>query len=222
MNATQHITETGQQKPSYSKSEEIASSITHGLGAALSIAGLIYLLVHASGSGEIWHWVSFLVYGLSMFFLYLNSTLYHSITHPKVKHVLRVLDHASIYLLIAGTYTPFLLISLRNTLGWSMFVTVWVIALVGMAFTPLFLKRFKKLSLFSYIFMGWLSVVLIYELFQVLPLQGLLWLISGGVVYTAGTVFYMWKSMKFSHPIWHMFVLGGSACHFISVSQLVA
>ncbi len=204
----------------YTRAEEIASSFTHGVGALLSILGLIYLIHLALNSHDVWHWVGFFVYGLSMFVLYLNSTLYHSIQHPKVKHVLRVLDHASIYLLIAGTYTPFLLISLRSPFGWTMLVLIWFIAFTGMLLTPVFLTRFKKLSLASYIFMGWISIFLIYELFQVISFEGLVWLIAGGVVYTVGTIFYMWKSLKFSHPVWHLFVLGGSVCHYISISQL--
>lgn len=205
---------------SYSLLEEIFSSTTHGIGAILSLVGLIHLSYLASQTGDMWHWIGFTIYGVSMFLLYLNSTLYHSIQNPKAKYVLRLLDHASIYLLIAGTYTPFLLISLRNTYGITMLVLVWAIAFVGIALTPVFLNRFKKLSLFSYLFMGWLSVFLIYELFKVIPFNGLIWLIIGGLIYSAGTIFYMWKSLKFSHPLWHLFVLGGSICHFVSISKL--
>jgi hemolysin III len=201
----------------YSTGEEIANGITHGVGAGLSIAGLTLLVVLAAIYGDVWRVVSFSIYGGSMIILFLASTLYHSFQHPQAKRILRIIDHASIYLLIAGTYTPFLLVSMRGAWGWTLLVIVWGLALLGIGFQALFADRFRKLSLLTYILMGWLSVIILKEALVSIPIGGMLLVAIGGVVYTVGVIFYVWKKLPYSHAIWHVFVLGGSMCHYFAV-----
>lgn len=202
----------------YSIREEIANAISHGIGALLSIVGLTLLIVYASLFGDVWHVVSFTVFGVSMVLLYTFSTLLHAFPqHWKAKRVFEILDHSAIYLLIAGTYTPFLLVALRGPLGWTLFGIVWGLALCGIAFKAFFVDRFILLSTLFYIAMGWLIIVAIKPLYESLPFGGLFWLVLGGVLYTGGTVFYIWRRVPYHHAIWHTFVLGGTACHFIAV-----
>ncbi len=197
--------------------EEIANSLTHGLGAALSVAGLVVLVVLAAVHGDVWRVVSFSIYGGTLVSLYLVSTLYHGIKHPRAKGVLQIIDHAAIYLLIAGTYTPFLLVSLRGTWGWTLLGIIWGLALLGMGFQSIFVRRQGKLSIMTYILMGWLCVVALREMLVSIPPGGLIWLAVGGVLYTVGVLFYVWHRLPYNHAIWHLFVLAGSTSHFLAV-----
>lgn len=201
----------------FSMGEEIAHSVTHGIGAALSVAGLTLLVVLAVWNGDIYQIVSFSIYGATLVILYLASTLYHGFQHPRVKRVFKILDHASIYLLIAGTYTPFLLISLRGKIGLTLLAVVWGLAILGVGFKALFIDRFQKLSVLGYILMGWLCVVVIRELWINIPLGGLIWLAAGGVFYMVGVIFYALQKVPYMHVVWHFFVLGGSLCHYLAV-----
>jgi hemolysin III len=202
---------------SYSVGEEIAHTITHGIGALLSIAGLVVLVVFASQNGDVWHIVSSSVYGATLIVLYSASSLYHGVTHPKAKGILQQLDHAAIYLLIAGTYTPFLLVSLRGIWGWSLFAVIWSIAMVGMALEFIDARRFKKLSLWLYLGLGWIVVLAIKPLLEQVEPGGLVLLLLGGLSYSLGVIFYVRKQMAYHHAIWHLFVLAGSMFHFFSV-----
>jgi hemolysin III len=197
--------------------EEIANSITHGIGTGLSVAGLTLLVALAALFGNVYQIVSFSVYGATLVILYLASTLYHSFQHPKVKQVLKRIDHASIYLLIAGTYTPFLLVGIRGGLGWTLFAIIWGLALLGIGFKAIFIHHFQKLSVLTYIFMGWLCVVAMKEMITNIPHGGLILLAVGGVTYTVGVIFYMMKKVRYAHAIWHLFVMGGSICHYLAV-----
>jgi len=206
-----------QNHKSYSLGEEIANSITHGVGAGLSVAGLTLLVVLAVLYGDGRRIVSFSIYGSTLIIMYLASTLYHSFQHPRVKQVFRIIDHASIYLLIAGTYTPFLLVGMRGNWGWTLLVVIWGLALLGIGFKALFTHRFQKLSTLAYVLMGWLCVIASREALNSIPTGALIWLAIGGVVYTVGVVFYAWKKLPYNHAIWHLFVLGGSACHYFAI-----
>ncbi len=202
---------------SYSPAEEIANSITHGLGALLSVAALTLLVTFAAHQADAWRVVSFSIYGTTMVLLFLASTLYHSLQHPKSKGVFKILDHCSIYLLIAGTYTPFLLVSIRGITGWILFTVIWTLAITGIVFKVRFGSKYKKLSIATYILMGWLVLVASQELASSISASGMYWLLAGGLFYTFGTVFYLWKKLPFNHAIWHLFVLGGCACHFFAI-----
>ncbi len=207
----------GQRKAHYSLGEEIAHSVTHGLGAALSALGLVLLVVRAVGTGDPWRVVSFSIFGATLVILYMASTLYHALTPPRARRVFKILDHAAIYLLIAGTYTPFLLVSLRGGWGWSMFGIVWGLAAGGVVFKVFFAGRFKLVSTLIYLGMGWLCAIATKPLLAAVPGPGLLLMLAGGVCYSLGTVFYLWRGMKYHHAVWHVFVLGGSFCHFLAV-----
>ena len=206
----------------YTLGEEIVHSITHGIGAGLSIAGLTLLVVLAVLYGNVYQIVSFSIYGGTLVILYLASTLYHSFQQPTVKQVFQVIDHASIFLLIAGTYTPFLLVGIRGAWGWTLLVIVWGLAILGVSFKALFIHRFQKLSVLAYILMGWLSVVASKELLINIPVGGLIWMAIGGVVYTVGVIFYALKRVRYMHAIWHVFVLGGSVCHYFAILLYLA
>ena len=201
----------------YTLGEEIAHSITHGIGTGLSIAGLTLLVTLAVLFGDVYQIVSFSIYGFTLVLLYLASTLYHSFQNPSVKRVFKIIDHASIFLLIAGTYTPFLIVGIRGALGWTLLAIVWGLAVLGTSFKALFIHRFQKLSVLAYVLMGWLSVVAFKEFLANIPKGGLIWLAVGGVVYTLGVIFYALKKYRYTHAIWHLFVLGGSLCHYFAV-----
>ena len=201
----------------YSLSEEIFNSITHGVGALISIAALVLLIVFSSIYGSASHIISCTIFGFTLVLLYTASTLYHSFQKPTLKHVFKILDHSCIYLLIAGTYTPFLLVTIRGALGWCMFALVWSLTVIGVLFKVFFVHRFKIISTIAYILMGWIIIFAIKPLFQALPEGGIFWLICGGLAYTLGTIFYSWKRLPFNHAIWHLFVLAGSVCHFFAV-----
>jgi hemolysin III len=206
----------------YTVGEEITHSVSHGIGTGLSIAGLTVLVVLAVLYGNVYQTVGFSIYGTSLVILYLASTLYHSFQQPRVKYIFRLIDHAAIYLLIAGTYTPFLLIAIRGVWGWTLLIIIWGLALLGISFKTLFTHRFEKISVLTYILMGWLSLVLINELVANLPVSGLIWLAVGGVVYTVGVLFYALHRIPYTHAIWHVFVLGGSICHYVAILLYLA
>jgi hemolysin III len=201
----------------YSVGEEIANAITHGLGVLLSISGLTLLIVYSSIYGNAWHVASSIVYGVALILLYLASTLYHSIPFPRVKHVLRIIDHSSIYLLIAGTYTPFTLVTLRDAGGFWLFGIIWGIALAGIAVEAFWLHRPKWITAFGYVVMGWLIIVKVEPLLANLSPPGLWLLIGGGIAYTSGTIFYVMKKVPYMHAVWHVFCLAGSVLHFLAV-----
>ncbi len=202
--------------------EEFASALTHGLGATAALAGGAVLITLAALFGDGWQLGASIVFGVALLLLYLASTLYHSIHHPVIKGRLKVFDHCAIYVLIAGTYTPFTLIGLRGPVGWWLFGTIWALALAGVVFKLFYTGRFKKLSTMIYVAMGWLILVAAKPLFAALDAWTLGWLIAGGVFYTLGTVFYHRPSMRYSHAVWHLFVIAGSVCHYIAVFAQVA
>ncbi|EJN6961496.1 hemolysin III family protein [Photobacterium damselae] len=202
----------------YSVKEEIANSVSHGLGMIFGIVGLVLLLVQAvNAKADALSIVSLSIYGGSMILLYLASTLYHAIPFERAKRALKTFDHCAIFLLIAGTYTPFLLISLRTPLAITLMVIIWLLALMGIAAKIVFVYRFKKLSLITYLTMGWLSLIAIYQLAMALSTGGLVLLALGGFIYSIGVVFYVNKRIPYNHAIWHLFVLGGSICHFCAI-----
>lgn len=206
----------------YRLGEEIMNSITHGIGTLLSLIALIVLVYIGVAHKDIIQIVSFSIYGVSLILLYLASTLYHAIPNPGTKRKLRVFDHAAIYLLIAGSYTPFLLIGLKGTWGWTLMAVIWGLALLGVSFKLLFIEHFQKLSVLTYILMGWISVIMIKEMVANIPIGGLIWLAAGGVFYTVGVIFYALKKVPYMHGVWHLFVLGGSLCHFIAIYLYLA
>lgn len=201
--------------------EEKLNAITHGAGVILALCGLLTLILEACRTGEIWHLVSFSVYGTSLVLLYLASTLYHSFTNSRTKYIFKIADHAAIYLLIAGTYTPFTLVSLHGALGWTMFGVVWGLAAIGIVFQVFFVKRFKLFSTLCYTLMGWAMVFAIKPLLAALPIMGVYWLIAGGILYTVGALFYLACRIPYNHAVWHLFVLAGSFTHFITVIKYV-
>ncbi|MEN6602326.1 MAG: hemolysin III family protein [Bryobacteraceae bacterium] len=206
--------------PQASPGEEVANSISHGVGAILSLAALVILVVLAAQGGTSYQVVAGAVYGTSLVLLFMCSTLYHALTNERAKRVFRILDHCSIYVLIAGTYTPFTLVTLRGPWGWALFGVVWTLAVFGIVYKGLFTGRLHVLSTMVYILMGWVVVVAIRPLLRALPWQGFLWLLAGGVLYTLGVLFFMWHR-KYSHTLWHFMVLAGSICHFFAVYRYV-
>lgn len=202
---------------SYTLGEEIANSITHGIGWALSVAGLAILLVFAAQNGNAWHVVSSAIYGTTLILMYAASTMYHSLTHPLAKRVFKTLDHCAIYLLIAGTYTPFTLVTINGPWGWTLFGIIWSGALAGIIFKSISTNRFRHSATFLYLIMGWAALIAIKPMISQLPVGGLVWLLAGGFAYSIGVGFYLWKRQLFTHTIWHLFVLGGSVCHFFAV-----
>ena len=197
--------------------EELASALTHGLGATAALAGGAVLITLAALHGDGWQLGASIVFGVALLLLYLASTLYHSIHHPVIKGRLKVFDHCAIYVLIAGTYTPFTLIGLRGPVGWWLFATIWALALAGVVFKLFYTGRFKKLSTLIYVAMGWLIMVAAKPMFAALDTWTLGWLMAGGLFYTLGTIFYHRPSMRYSHAVWHLFVLAGSISHYIAV-----
>ncbi|GEN45323.1 PAQR family membrane homeostasis protein TrhA [Alkalibacillus haloalkaliphilus] len=201
----------------YSRKEEAANAITHGLGAALSIAGLVILIVFASLNGSPWQVVSVTIYGTTMLLMYLSSTILHSLKPGKAKDVFLFLDHSSIYLFIAGTYTPILLILLRGPVGWTVLGVVWGVAILGIVFKVFFVHRFMVVSTLLYIILGWFIVFVWRPLSAEMELTGLVYLIIGGVLYSVGSIFYMWRGFPYHHAVWHIFVIAGSAFHFFAI-----
>jgi len=197
--------------------EEIANSITHGIGAGLSIAALVILVVLASRRGDAWRIASFSIYGTTLFLLYLSSTLYHGFVDSKIKNIFRILDHSAIYLLIAGTYTPVTLTLMRSAWGWTLFGLAWAMAIGGIIITTLLLDKLKALLVISYVVMGLLVVIAIKPMIQMVPRGMIIWLFIGGACYILGIIFYLWKRLPYHHSIWHLFVLGGSISHFLGI-----
>ena len=204
-----------------STGEEIANAITHGIGALLAVAALVVLIVMAAIHGSVWHIVSFSIFGSTLVLLYFASTLYHSLTHAKAKRVFHKFDHISIYLLIAGTYTPFCLTALRGWIGWTVLGVVWSCAILGAVLKAISVGKRIKLSTVLYILMGWVILVAIQPLYKAMPFNGFLFLIAGGISYTIGTIFFIRNQVKYNHSVWHVFVLGGSVLHFFSVLSLL-
>jgi hemolysin III len=201
----------------FSKEEEIANSITHGIGAVLSIAALVILIVFSVLYGNAWHIVSFTIYGASMFILYMSSTLVHSFPEGKAKDIFEIFDHSSIYFYIAGTYTPFLLVVIKGPLGWSLFGIVWGLAIAGTVFKCFFAKKYLLTSTLLYVVMGWMIVFAWKPLVNNLAPEGLMYLIIGGLLYTFGAVFYVWRGFRFHHAVWHLFVIAGSTALFFCI-----
>ncbi len=205
----------------YSPKEELANALTHGAGAVLSLVGLVLLLIKSLKTGDIWHVVSFSIFGISLVLLFISSTLYHAVKDENKKKTLRKLDHAAIYLLIAGTYTPFLLTNLRGTVGWIMFFIVWAFASVGILVKLLTGIRSKLPSAAIYLVMGWLAVFIYRSMINNLPGISLILLATGGLFYSLGVIFYVWKKLPYHHSIWHIFVLGGGISHYFSIYFLI-
>jgi hemolysin III len=201
----------------YTLGEEIANSITHGIGALLAIAGLVVLVVLAVLRGTAWHVVGCAVFGATLVVLYTSSTLYHAISHTRARAVLQVLDHTAIYLLIAGTYTPFMLVTLRGPWGWSLFGIVWAVAVTGIALRAVLGRRLPILRVALYIVVGWVGIVAFRPLVASVGPGGVLLVVGGGLAYTLGVVFYAQKRLPYSHAVWHLFVLAGSTLHFFAV-----
>lgn len=205
-------------KPTEALREELANSLTHGFGLALSIAGLPLLIWAAVRYGNYWHVLAASVYGATLVILYASSTAYHACRRARLKAVLQAFDHCAIYLLIAGSYTPFTLITLRGPWGWSLFAAVWGLCVIGILFKVLAANRFREATVVLYVIMGWLAIVAVKPLLLILSWTGLGWLLAGGVAYTAGLVFFALDGvLPYSHAIWHVFVITGSTCHYIAV-----
>jgi hemolysin III len=203
----------------YTKNEELFHSITHGVGAVLAAVGALYLLVDAFAQGDPWRVISLSLYGLTLVGLYTASTLYHGVTTSGLKARLRLVDHSAIYLFIAGSYTPFLLLRLRGPVGWLLFGLIWGMAVAGVAYKLNFMDRFPRLSTGLYLAMGWSALLGAVPLFRALAVETLIWLVAGGLVYSAGTLVYH-RSTRYAHTVWHLFVLAGSVCHFVAIARL--
>jgi hemolysin III len=201
----------------YEPKEEKFNVISHAIGLVLSVIALVLLVVFASLEGTAKHVVSFSIYGASLIVLYSASTFYHYSQNPKLRKKLNIFDHAAIYVLIAGTYTPFTLVVLKGWVGWTIFGVSWGVALIGIILKLFFTGRYDKISTFAYVLMGWLIIFAIKPLIDNFPIQGLIWLLAGGIFYTIGAILYSIKKLKFNHAIFHVFVLLGSFCHFIAV-----
>lgn len=201
----------------FSKGEEIANAITHGIGVVLSIAALVILIVFSSLEGNAWHIVSFTLFGITMVLLYTSSTLLHSLPDGKAKDIFEILDHSSIYFFIAGSYTPFLFVVVQGKLGWTLFGIVWGLAIGGTIFKVYFVKRFLVISTVLYVVMGWMIVFTWRPLIEKLATNGIILLVIGGLLYTLGAIFYVWRGFKFHHALWHLFVLAGSVMVFFCV-----
>ncbi|MBN2768530.1 MAG: hemolysin III family protein [Campylobacterales bacterium] len=201
----------------YSLAEEISHAVTHGVGLLLSIAGLAILIGFAAVHSSVLAVTCSAIFGATLIILYGASTLYHAITHEKIKNIFQQFDHASIYLLIAGTYTPITLIALGGTWGWTIFSIIWGSALLGITLELTFPGRFKKIAITLYLLMGWMIIVAINPLINNMENGGLWLLLAGGLSYSVGVIFYLWRSLPFNHTIWHLFVLGGSVTHYLMV-----
>lgn len=204
----------------YTRHEEFFHSVTHGIGAVVAAVGALYLVVSAVSEGDPWRIVSFAIYGITAVGLYTVSALYHGVTTRGLKARLRVLDHSAIYLFIAGSYTPFLLLRLSGALGWVLFGLVWALAVGGIVYKLALLDRFPRLSTGLYLAMGWLAVVAVVPLARALTPTTLAWVVAGGLIYTIGTLVYHMDRVRYHHVVWHVFVLAGSVCHFVAIARL--
>lgn len=201
----------------YESREERLNIITHGIGFVLSIVALVLLLINASRYGTAKHVTSFAIFGASLIVLYAASTFYHYARNPDLRIKLNILDHAAIYVLIAGTYTPFSLVVLKGWVGWTIFGVSWGLALIGIIFKVFYFGKYDRISTLAYVFMGWVIIFAIKPLIDEFPLKGLLWLLGGGLAYTFGAVLYSFRKLRFNHALFHVFVLIGSFCHFMAV-----
>jgi len=197
--------------------EEVANSITHGLGVLLGIAALVLLIIDAVEYGSVYGIVGGAILGVSLIIAYVSSTLYHAVLYPPLKQVFKILDHSSIFILIAGSYTPFCLVTLHGAMGWTIFGIVWGLAIIGITLKIFFVDDFELLSTIVYLLMGWIAVIAIVQLLHHLPLGGIVWLVIGGLCYTFGVLFFVFERVPFFHTIWHLFVLAGSISHFFAV-----
>ncbi|RIL05784.1 MAG: hemolysin D [Proteobacteria bacterium] len=202
--------------------EEIANSVTHGVGFVAFALGLPVLVASAAARGDVWQVLGCSVFAVSLVLLYAASTIYHALPPSRAKRLFRTLDHVAIYLVIAGSYTPFLLGVLRGPFGWTLCAVVWGLAALGIAHKLLLGMRFPRASTAFYLGMGWLAVVAIPPIARTVPSEGLAWLAGGGLLYTAGVGFYAWERLRYGHMVWHLFVLAGSTCHFIAVLRYAA
>jgi len=205
----------------FSKNEEVANAITHGIGALLSIAALAILVTFSAFTGKSSYVVSFTLFGATMVLLYSASTMVHSLPFGKAKNIFEILDHSSIYFFIAGTYTPFLFLVIKGTACWTLFGIVWGLAVTGTVFKSFFVKKYLFTSTLLYIVMGWLIVIAWNQLSANIPHPALILLVAGGILYTLGSIFYIWRGFKYHHAIWHLFVLAGTATHFFAVLYLL-
>lgn len=201
----------------YTVLEEVLHAVTHGVGVVLSILGLSWMLYLSVGAEDPWRIVASSIYGATLITLFLASTVYHSMYASRHREIFKLLDHCAIYLLIAGTYTPFLLVAMRSNTGWWLFGTVWALATAGIIKKLWFRHRFPRIALASYLAMGWLAVVAAPQLAEAIGANGMAWLVAGGVLYTVGAVFYVARKVPFNHTVWHVFVLGGGLCHFLGI-----
>jgi hemolysin III len=197
--------------------EELANGITHGIGLALSVVGLVVLVVLAVTRGNVWHIAGCTTYGVTLVLLYAASTMYHTLHTPRLKRILKILDHAAIYLLIAGTYTPFTLVNLRGFWGWTLFSLVWGLSVFGILWKLFHVERFQIVSTLVYLAMGWVVLIAIEPVMSAVPLSGIVWLVSGGLFYTVGVLFFAMNRLRYNHAIWHVFVMAGSICHYFAV-----
>lgn len=197
--------------------EELANGITHGVGLVLSILGLIALVALSVMRGNAWHIAGCTTFGVTMVLLYAASTLYHTFHTPRLKRILKILDHTAIYLLIAGTYTPFTLVNLRGFWGWTLFSLVWGLSVFGILWKLFHVERFQIVSTLVYVGMGWLALIAIKPLMSAVPATGIVWLVAGGLFYTVGVLFFAMKRVPYNHAIWHVFVMAGSICHYFAV-----
>ena len=200
---------------------ELINSITHGIGFLLSIVGLITLLLFNNPSQDIWRTAGFSIYGFTLILLYLSPTLYHSTIDSKLKKIFKRFDHSGIFLLIAGTYTPFVLISMRDSWVVYLFVLIWLTAIFGITGTFFFTEKLKYLQISMYFLMGWAAMIAIKPLLTLIPTLSFIWILIGGVIYSVGIIFYKWENLPYNHSIWHLFVLGGSISHYISIFKYV-
>lgn len=201
----------------FSKGEEIANSITHGIAALLSIGALVLLITFSFIHGNIWQVISFTIFGTTMLLLYICSTFVHALPPGKAKDIFEILDHSAIYFFIAGTYTPYLLIAVKGWEGWTLFGVIWGMAVIGTVFKCFFVKKYLLTSTLLYVIMGWLIVGVWDPIIQTVNINGVTLLVIGGVIYTLGSIFYVWRGFKYHHAIWHVFVIAGSASHFFSI-----
>lgn len=205
----------------FTKREELIHAVTHGVGAMLSIVALILLIIFAAMDGDPWQIISGIIFGTTMLLMYLSSTIVHSLPRGKWKDIFQIFDHSSIYLFIAGSYTPFLLVHLRGDAGWTLFAIIWGIALIGIVLKIFFVKKFVFLSTLFYVFMGWLIIFVWNPLTNIMHGSGLTLLVIGGLFYTIGAVFFLWRGCPYHHAVWHLFVLAGSGFHFFAIFYYV-
>jgi hemolysin III len=197
--------------------EEIANTITHGVGLVLSLAGCAALLILAFTHGSHWHIVGCGVYGATLVAVYAASTLYHGLQKPRLKHIFRAADQVAIYLLIAGTYTPFMLVNLRGFWGWTLLALVWTLAVCGIVCRIVLAERSERFTVTLYVAMAWMAIIAVKPIFTLVPLGGLAWIGAGGLAYMTGLIFFAWQRLPFHHTIWHLFVMAGSVCHYFAV-----